>query len=162
MAKLEDRDLGWVDRAPVRVEIVRTTAAPPDRVFAVLADHAGWPTWFKAMRSARADGDGAGVGATRSVSLGPLTAHERFIAWEPGRRYSFVVLRATFPGLTALVEDFRLEPTAAGGTLVTYVAGIEPARAVKALGGLIGRTFEKQVGAGIDGLVAHVDAMEVS
>lgn len=154
MAKLQDRDLAWVDSAPIRIELSKAVAAPPDEVFAILADHGSWPKWFTSMKAAQGDGT-TGVGSTRQVALGPLKADERFLAWEPGRRFSFLITKASAPGLVAFVEDFRLEPAPDDRTTVTYVGGIEPIRALRWAAPVVRWAFGREIDKALTGLAAY-------
>jgi carbon monoxide dehydrogenase subunit G len=154
MRKLVEQDLEWVERAPVRVEVERTIAATPEQVFAAFADHANWSGWFKGIKATPAQG--TGLGSTRHVSIPPLKFYERFIAWDPGQRYSFIVLETNAPGMTTIIEDYRLAPTSAGGTQVSYVMGLDVASWMRPLTGLLRRALSRQIGKGLDGLNTSV------
>jgi uncharacterized protein YndB with AHSA1/START domain len=123
---LHEADGEWLASAPVRIERRIELAAPPDEVFKVLVDHGGWPRWFKGMRRSVVDGAAEGVGALRSVSVGLTRVRERFLVWHPDRRLTFAIVSASLPGLSAMVEDWVLEP-AAGGSTLTITIGAEGA-----------------------------------
>ena len=124
---LTEQDVAWIDRAPIRVENETVVNADADAVFATLADHESWPTWFPGMRRARVDGRATGVGATRTVWVGPVAVKERFVVWEPGTRLSFTLTESGAPGLASMVEDLQLEPVGAGQTRVRYTIGLATA-----------------------------------
>jgi Polyketide cyclase / dehydrase and lipid transport len=107
---LRQPDPGWVPQAPVTVRRTITLAASPQDVFAVLADLAGWSTWFGAMKRARIDGPASGVGALRTVWVAGTRVQERFLVWEPAERMTFAIVASSVPGLAAMVEDWALSP----------------------------------------------------
>lgn len=125
--KLTPRTLDWIDEAPVKIPARGSSSASPDAVFAVLADHETWPEWFPAVNKVEViGGQAAGVGARRRVHVPGAWFEEEFIAWEPGTRWTFIGT-ATNRGLTrSLLEDCRLEPTADGGTAMTYTMYLDP------------------------------------
>ncbi|MDQ6839909.1 MAG: SRPBCC family protein [Actinomycetota bacterium] len=130
---LTERSVEWIDRAPVRVEGETVVNAAANTVFATLADHESWPAWFPGMRRARVDGRAAGVGATRTVWVGPIAVKEKFVTWEPATRFSFTLTESSAPGLASMVEDLQLEAVTAGQTRVRYVIGV----AAAGLGGVL-------------------------
>lgn len=103
-----------------------------EAAFAVLADHHGWTTWFKGMKRVEVQGDGQGVGATRTVFVGPTRVTETFTVWEPGRRMAFDIVDATIPGVAAMSEDWRLTPTGDASCDLDVLIAVEP-------GGLLGK-----------------------
>ncbi|WP_424215120.1 SRPBCC family protein [Streptomyces sp. BI20] len=118
----------FTTRAPVRLVFTARAAAPPAAVYEALArDVAGWPGWFSALREARATDGGAG----REVVLrGGVWFAETVLAAEPERRYAYRVDTTNVPGLSALVEEWRLLPNPrAAGSLVrwTFAADGPPA-----------------------------------
>ncbi|MDQ2724235.1 MAG: SRPBCC family protein [Actinomycetota bacterium] len=130
---LIERDVEWIDRAPIRVQDETVVNAGAGLVFATLADHESWPTWFPGMRRARVDGRATGVGATRTVWVGPVAVKEKFVVWEPDSRLSFTLTESGAPGLSSMVEDWQLESLAADRTRVRYVIGV----ATAGLGGVL-------------------------
>ena len=117
-----------IDELPIRIARSVELGAPPDEVFAVLADHDGWTTWFGGMSRVRIDGLASGVGALRTVSVPPARVQERFSAWAAGERLTFHVVASTLPGLAAMTEDWRLEPLDGERTKLTIDVGAAPAR----------------------------------
>ncbi len=122
--QLEERPPGWSEQAPIQIRHVLVLPAPPERVFEVLADSPRWTTWFKGMRRVRIDGPATGVGALRTVWVGPTRVQEHFIVWEPGQRMTFHVVQSSSPGLRVMVEDFQIAPDANGSKL-TITIGLE-------------------------------------
>ena len=126
MFSLQVPDPDWLTRAPVRIARELHLEASPAAVFAVLCDHASWPSWFKGMRRTRVDGAAAGAGALRTVWVGATRVQERFLVWEPDARLSFAVVASNVPGLRAMLEDWRLEPET-GGSKLSITIGTEGA-----------------------------------
>ncbi|MBL8115205.1 MAG: SRPBCC family protein [Acidobacteria bacterium] len=120
MPQLVPQDLSYLETAKQRLDFSHVVQASPERVFAVLADGASWPRWFVDFKRAEQTSPGPlGLGGTRHVWVGPLNLEERFIAWEPGRRFSFTMLTINLPLVTSLLEDWRLTPEGSG-TRVDY------------------------------------------
>src|SRR5439155_25970150 len=96
---LTPSELGFTNESPFRFENEAVAEAPPDRVFAVLADAPGWPRWCKDFKKAEwTTAAPPGVGSTREVKMRDgLGARERMLAWEPGRRFAFSVDELTRP-----------------------------------------------------------------
>jgi len=134
--RLEEREPGWCADAPIRIQHELRLPAAPARVFEVLADSPGWTRWFKGMRRVRVDGAASGVGALRTVWVGPTTVQEHFTEWEEDRRIAFHVVRSNSPGLRAMVEDYDLSPDGEGTRLVITV-GIEAKGPFRSVPGVV-------------------------
>lgn len=121
-------ELSWIAKAPALIELTTHLKAPPDKVFAAFADAPGWTRWFDNMTDARwLDGATGGVGQEREVKIRALgTFRERFLAWEPGRRFSFTIVATTSSMIAQLGEDYRLTPEGSG-TRFDWTMGSEPA-----------------------------------
>lgn len=134
MRDLEPAPLSWIESAPHVIRVSAKLAAPPERVFAAFADGPGWTSWFPMMtQAAWVDGKTSGVGAERDVAMRLFGRfRERFIAWEPGRRFSFTIVQSTSPLLRRFAEDYRLSADGAG-TRFDWTAGAEPANAAASL-----------------------------
>lgn len=126
MRTLIRQPLSWNETAPLLVTVSRRIPATPDEVWAVLEDHASWPTWFTSLKSVEPGPTAAGVGGTRRVTLGPVVVDEEFLAWEPGRRFAFGLTHSSRPGLRTMNEDIVLEPNGDDATVVTYTQAIDP------------------------------------
>jgi uncharacterized protein YndB with AHSA1/START domain len=127
VATLTERPLEWAATAPVQIEGRARSAASPDAVFAVLADHEAWPQWFGGLKEVTVTGAAEGVGARRQVRIPMSTVDEVFIAWEPGRLFAFTGTEARPGFCRSLVEHCTLEPTSDGGTDITWTMCVEPA-----------------------------------
>ncbi|WP_409235189.1 SRPBCC family protein [Streptomyces sp. PA5.6] len=152
--RLSPVGLDFVASAPVRLVFTREVSAPPEAVYAALADDVtGWPQWFTAVTLCRPTGGGAG----REVRLkGGTRFQESILAADGPERYVYRVDRTNAPGLRALVEEWRLSPadggtgTGAGpGTRVQWtfaMDGAAPLRGALKLGRAgLGRAFRDAV-----------------
>jgi len=127
MAALVPKDLAWISSASLRATGEAVSIASPQAVFAVLADHEAWTTWFPNVKKVEVLGPAEGIGARRRVKIPMVTVDEEFIAWEPGVRFAFTGLAASPRFASSLVEDCRLEPTGDGGCRIGYTMYFEPA-----------------------------------
>ena len=82
----------------IRVE--RTIAAPPERVFEVITDHAQYDR-FRGIRGSEllSEGDPApnGLGAIRRILIGPLRFEEEITAYESQKRMDYLIVRINAP-----------------------------------------------------------------
>ena len=136
---LEERDLAWVDQAPVVIAKTFTLAAPTSEVFGRLADLAAWSEWCGGMKRVRIDGPPDGVGALRTVWVGLTRVQERFVVWDPGHRLTFTLTGSNTPGLHSMVEDWAtaVDPQDPARTVLTVRVGIEAVRILRPFPGLV-------------------------
>ncbi|MGZ8753005.1 MAG: SRPBCC family protein [Acidimicrobiia bacterium] len=139
MATVVPRTLDWIPRAPVRAHGAATSAAPPEVVFAVLADHERWVEWFPNLKRVDVLGPAAGVGARRRVKIPMVTVEEEFIAWEPGVRWAFTATSTSPAWTRSLIEDCQLTARPDGGTGIDYTMYLDPV-------GPIGWIMKRSVG----------------
>jgi uncharacterized protein YndB with AHSA1/START domain len=79
-------------RRSIRVE--RRLDAPPEAVFAILADHANYDRFDGVRRSELAepgDAEPTGLGAVRRLWVGPLRFEEEITAFEPPLRLDYLI-----------------------------------------------------------------------
>jgi hypothetical protein len=152
---LTPQNLAWVPTASVVLRNVVKVNATPAAVFERLSDIGSWAEWCVGMRRVRVDGPAVGVGAVRTVWVGPTRAQERFLEWVPGERLTFALIGSSAPGLRSMVEDWAVapDPGVAGGCVMTVTIGIEASgllrRAPKLVHGVMSRMTKK----GQDGIV---------
>lgn len=158
MKPITPRPPEWVDTAPVRIVVTREVPAPPDQVFAVIADHEAWPTWFEVLQEVEVPERGEGVGGGRRVHLPGMVFDEEFTEWVPGEVFAFTVTHMSRPLLTSLAERVRLTPVGEGRTRVEYVQGFEPKTWARPLLALARSRMRKGLEQGLDGLAARVAA----
>ncbi|MCB5909467.1 SRPBCC family protein [Streptomyces pinistramenti] len=116
--RLRPVELDFAESAPLRLVFAAEVAAPPDAVYAALAENVeGWCGWFTGVaRSAPTDG-----GRGRDIRLtGGTRFVETVLTAEPGARYAYRVDHTNAPALRALLEDWRLTP-AGRGTRVRWL-----------------------------------------
>lgn len=112
--ELVHAELGYAKDAPHCIDNQTLIEASPERVFEVLSG-SDWGDWFVDFK--RVDWTSPepyGQGSTRTVTLKILSVKERFLAWEPGRRFSFSIDAISVPLVKAMMEDMQLEPVEGG------------------------------------------------
>lgn len=83
----------------VHLHVERTIAAPPERVFAWLADPANLTAAPLALKAGYAkDSPGPGAGALREVTGAGMWFREKITAYDAPRSYSYLILRSV-PGM---------------------------------------------------------------
>lgn len=101
-------------------------AAPPERVWALLADARGWRRWTRfSVSELEREGDPPpdGVGAIRRFGGGRVVSREEVVAFDPPSHLSYVILSGM--PVRRYRADVTLEPDG-GGTLLTWSARFEP------------------------------------
>ena len=131
---MQERDLSFIDSAPVRIEAAVTVMATRAKLWSVLADHRGWPKWFgpSLVTCEPTSTDEHGVGSTRRVTLrGGATVDERFIAWDEPELWSFTGTGMKPALFRELVERVVLAPIGDDRTRITYTMALTPAPALR-------------------------------
>lgn len=103
------------------VEVTRLYAAPPERVWAVYSDHAGWKSWAgfsKSWLETEGKPDKNGVGCVRGFGSPGFAVFEEVLEFEPPRRLAYRIVRGGLPirdhwGEAVVTAD-------AGGTRITW------------------------------------------
>lgn len=124
------RDLSFVESAPVKIEATAVVRAPRQAVWDVLIDHRSWPRWFggSLVRCEPTSVEESGVGSSRMVVLkGGVEVQERFIAWDEPGLWSFTGTAMKPGAFTSLVERVVLAPLGDDHTRVTYTMALAPA-----------------------------------
>ena len=157
MGTVEQKNLDWIERAPVSFSGSATTTASPKAVFAILADHERWPEWFPVIKKVEVLGPRReGVGTRRLTTIPGGKIWELIVAWDPGQRWAFTAT-AVSPGIVrALLEDCRIE-TAPSGTRVTYTIYPERVSVFRPLMGLMKGPMGKQLDKGMRALAARAE-----
>ncbi|MFK0256373.1 SRPBCC family protein [Streptomyces sp. NPDC090445] len=126
--QLRAEDLGFLDRAPFRQSCTRELHAPSDAVFDQLAAHPeNWPRWFAPANDVHYEGAPPyGKGSTRYFRLYRIIrAREQITAWDPGERFAYRAHEANAPGVSALMEQWTLQPTSETTTAVSWTLAID-------------------------------------
>ncbi|MFJ4879185.1 SRPBCC family protein [Streptomyces sp. NPDC088745] len=142
--RLRGVGLDFAESAPVRLVFAAEVAAGPDDVYRALAEETqAWPRWFTAVTFARPTDGGREVhlrGGTRFL--------ETVVAAEPGLRYAYRIDVTNAPGVTAMLEEWRMWPTGAATRVQWTMAadGPAPLRLVlRAARPGVGRSFRAAV-----------------
>lgn len=154
-------DLGFLERATHRIVNVVELDASAERVFELFTDGPAWAAWFEEIQevvwtSPRPHG----VGTTRTVRLTTMSVYERFLAWEPGRRFSFCFTAASLPTFRSLVEDYRLEPLGADRCRLTWTACYEPRVLLRLVHPVASRQLSAMFSRAAAGLASYVSGLE--
>lgn len=102
-------------------EVTARSAAPPEAVFEVLSDGAGWSRWAGPMvvRSwweREGTPPPGGVGAIRALGLGRVGSREEIVAFDPPHHLAYTVLKGL--PVRSYRSDVRIEPDGAGSRIV--------------------------------------------
>ncbi len=107
--QLRRSELADIPQMPYHFDNQILIEASPASVFDVLAN-SNWQNWFVDFVSVTwTSSEPYGVGSTRTVKLKSLSVQERFLAWEPGQRFSFSIDAISLPLIQAMFEDMQLE-----------------------------------------------------
>lgn len=155
MKPITPRTLDWMEQAPVCVTRTRRIAADVDRVWTAIADHEAWSEWFGPITKVERIGSGEGVGGGRRVHIKSISVEEEFLAWEPGARFAFTVVRANRSGIRSMVEDIRLLAEGDTATSVSYTQAIHPVGA-RLTAPILRRAVPTTLDRGLAGLATHV------
>jgi uncharacterized protein YndB with AHSA1/START domain len=109
-------------------EVSALSAAPPEKVFEVLADGAGWSRWAGAMvvRSwweREGSPPPGGVGAIRALGLKQVGSREEIVAYDPPHHLAYVILSGL--PVRGYRADVRLTPEG-DGTRITWGGSFTP------------------------------------
>src|SRR4051812_211837 len=102
------------------IDVRARSAAPPDAVWALLADTPSWPRWSgveRAERTRDGEGDPEGIGSRRVFRTGRVRNEEEIVRFEPGRALSYRVVGGNLP-LRDYRSDVTLTPSGDGTDIV--------------------------------------------
>ncbi|NSC20294.1 SRPBCC family protein [Streptomyces albus subsp. chlorinus] len=123
--------LDFADTAPLRLSFTADVGATAARVYTALADELEtWPCWFTAVTELRPTEGGKG----RAVRLkGGGFFDETVLAALPAERYAYRIDRTNAPGVRAMMEDWNLASSPAGGTRVRWTMAVDGSPVVRAV-----------------------------
>lgn len=141
----------WADTARFKYRNEAILPAPPERVFDVLVQVDPWKDWFPdALGGRYTSSPPWGPGTTRELQLKTMSVEERFLVYEPGRRWTFYLEKITLPLVTAFLEDYQLSPHGDGETKLVWIVAYQPRMVLRPLHPLIRpiyqRMFEQAIG----------------
>lgn len=120
------------------VEVERRFPAPPQEVWDVYTDHAGWTQWAglgRAWLEREGHTDRNGVGAVRGFASGGVKVLEEVLEFEPPKRMTYRIVKGGLPMRDHLGEVL-FEPDG-DGTRVVWRCRFESR--IPGLGGLLQR-----------------------
>jgi uncharacterized protein YndB with AHSA1/START domain len=138
------------------VRVTRRIAAPPERVFDLLADHANYDR-FRGVRHSELLSEGEpppnGVGATRLVKSGPIRFEEEITTYERPSELDYLIVEINAPyehqgGRIRLSEED-------GGTLAEWTSVFTVPTAV--IGGIQERVWAYILGRGFRRVLEDVE-----
>jgi len=151
-------ELEFLDSAPVKLVNEVEINASPERVFEVLEAGESWPKWFKDIVSVEwTSPEPFGVGSTRTVTLKTMTACEKFIAWDIGKRFTFYFTATSQPIAHAFCEDYRLEASGKGKTKFIHTVAYEPRLLLKMAGPIGKRNLKNMFQNGAQSLATFME-----
>jgi hypothetical protein len=108
------------------IDVEARSAAPPERVWGLLATTSSWTTWSKASEAELTQpgaGDPEGVGALRRFRVGRTVSRERVVTFEPVTRFGYELLEGL--PLRGYRAEVSLTPDGTG-TLIHWHASFDP------------------------------------
>ena len=102
-------------------EVTARSAASPEKVFALLADGAGWSRWagpmvVKSWWEREGTPAPGGVGAIRRLGLEHLGSREEIVGYDPPHHLAYTVLKGL--PVRGYRADVRIEPDGSGSRIV--------------------------------------------
>jgi hypothetical protein len=127
---LKPIDDAFFQTAPIVIPATLELKAPPERVWEALGSDAMW-SWAPVIdQLVWTMGRPQTVGAIRRLRLfKAVTIEEAFYRWDPdlpAPRATFRVTHQSRRMFDGLAEDFLLEPSAGGGTRLTWTMAMAP------------------------------------
>ncbi|WP_028984540.1 SRPBCC family protein [Sporichthya polymorpha] len=104
------------DQSVLTFEIRRSSTAPPERLFALLSDAPGWPTWFRALK--RVDWEPGATPPVRLMRIGPVTVREAVLSETAPTHHAYSV-RSVIP-MRDHRADVHLTARPNGGTDIVW------------------------------------------
>ncbi len=137
-------------RGAIQLSVERRIRAPSQRLWEIVSDHEGMPSWFpsrEVVRRRPGAPDANGVGAIRVVRSLGLAVEERVTAFKPRERLEYALTEG------APFSEYRGELTLApcdDGTLVRWSVRLRPL--IPGSGWILARVVARQLRRGLEGL----------
>lgn len=130
--------LGDIPEMTHHLRTERVVRAPADRVFDVLATGENQREWAEGYRATTWYGTAPhGTGSVRDIHLRWITVRERFLVWEPGRRFTFGADAMSIPLARRMIEDISVEPAEAGTCVLRWAVHLDVAAALRPVAGAV-------------------------
>ena len=138
-------------------EVTARSAAPPARVFALLADATSWPRWAGPVighGSWEREGTPApgGVGAIRKLGRAPVYAREEILTYEPPSHHAYTIVSGN--PVRNYRADVHLVPDG-DGTRITWRGTFDPL--VPGTGRMLNAFYRKLIGNTAKRLAAYAE-----
>ncbi len=142
---------------PQSYSVSARSAAPPERVFEILADGARWSEWAGPIIMAswwdrEGDPPPGGVGAIRRLGAKQFASSEEIVAYDPPHHLAYTILSGQ--PVRGYRADVRLSPDN-GGTRITWSGTFEPL--IPGTGPVIRWWFTQLVGGFARRLAEHAE-----
>jgi uncharacterized protein YndB with AHSA1/START domain len=137
------------------------SAAPPETVFAVLADGSRWREWAGPtvpQSSWEAGSPPGGLCAVRRLGLGPLSSREEIVEYDPPHRLAYVLRSGERLHRYRASVDLLAQPD--GGTHIVWSGGVETG--VPVLGAALAAVFHGLVRGFAVRLARHAERTPLS
>jgi uncharacterized protein YndB with AHSA1/START domain len=127
-------------------EVTARSSAPPERVFALLADATSWPRWAGPVIAhgsweCQCNPPPGGVGAIRKLGRWPQFGREEIVAYAPPAHHAYTMLSGQ--PVRNYRADVRLTSVGAG-TLIVWGATFEPL--IPGTGRLLSAFYRRLIG----------------
>jgi hypothetical protein len=109
--------------------VTAESTAPPEDVFAVVADATRWREWAGSMITVsewerEGDPPPGGVGAIRRLGRPPALAREQILEYDPPHHLAYTIVRGL--PVRGYHADVELLPATGGGTTIRWSGAFEP------------------------------------
>ncbi len=150
MKKLAPQGLDFLESPPSAMDFEATMRCSAQELFEVLASAEKLSSWLEDFVGVDwLTEPPRGAGSRREVRLKILTVHERFIVWEPGKRFAFTMEAMSLPLVSAMGEDMQIAAIDDDHCKLTWRVAYEPTWFVKPFEALVrwnfGRLFKKSL-----------------
>ena len=158
MIEYEKVDLSFLGSAPIQISLSTELDITPAALFELFEDSSAWG-WATIDSVVWETAPPYGPGTTRTVNIsqGQGKVQEYFFVWEQDQRMSFRFEKGEMKLVSALVEDYQVEPIGEGRCRFTWNIAMQLRGVVRILTPLLGGVMKKQFSGMLDNLTAQVN-----